>query len=79
MVALANRPLRLAAAAAILTGAAAQNSVCFGRSDADDTPCDDDNPNTHEDHCYQGFCGGWMPVRPASSPNILSETDRPGE
>ena len=50
------------AAAASLPMAAAQNSLCFGRSDMEGASCDDGNPKTLSDHCYEGFCGGWLPA-----------------
>ena len=52
--------------------ASAQNSACFGRSDRDNVPCDDNNPATHGDHCFEGFCGGWLSV-----PSVIwSEAER---
>ena len=55
--------------AASLPMAAAQNSLCFGRSDMEGASCDDGNPKTLSDHCYEGFCGGWLPVN--TSPHCV--------
>ena len=61
------------AAVALLTPSAhAQNSACFGHSDRDMSACDDGNSKTKEDHCYEGFCGGWLSV-----PSVVwSEAER---
>ena len=45
---------------------------CYMRLDLDGAPCDDGNPQTQGDQCYQGACGSWMEV----DTTVASEQER---
>ena len=43
----------------ILTQCTVKADDCYLHLERDGTPCDDHNPATSEDQCFQGVCGGW--------------------
>ena len=58
--------------AAHATAQITQQNDCYAHFERDGQPCDDGNPATANDQCYQGACGDWMDV----STVISSEAER---